>query len=250
MALTAVEEAQLRDLIAQQSALLSLAGVEATILSKLGATKVTLSDLPSAVTIDDADLLLLRQGTTDKSVTGATLKGLIPTIADASTTVKGIVELATDAETQTGTDAVRAVTPASLQSKVASETAIGLVELATDAEAQAFTANKFIDGEKLATAFKGSNQSLAASGYQKFPGGLIVMMGTVTVGISATNVVVTLPITLPVEYMCALAIRKGTAAPTSDDVTLCQQTSLSQLTIWPRAALASSRDFTYLVIGH
>lgn len=149
MALTAVEEAQLRDLIAQQSALLSLAGVEATILSKLGATKVTLSDLPSAVTIDDADLLLIRQGTADKSVTGAIFKGLIPTIADASTTVKGIVELATDAETQTGTDAVRAVTPSALQTKVASETALGLVELATDAEAIAGTANKFIDGAKL-----------------------------------------------------------------------------------------------------
>ena len=72
--LTPVEEAQLRDLIAQQSALLSLAGVEATILSKLGATKVTLSDLPSASVIDDADLLLLRQGVTDKSVTGLILE--------------------------------------------------------------------------------------------------------------------------------------------------------------------------------
>ena len=78
MALTPVQEAQVLDLIAQQSALLSLAGVEATILSKLGATKVTLSDLPTASVIDDADLLLLRQGVTDKSVTGLTFKNLIP----------------------------------------------------------------------------------------------------------------------------------------------------------------------------
>ena len=35
--------------------------------------------------------------------------------ADASATVKGIVELATAAETTTGTDAVRAVTPAGLK---------------------------------------------------------------------------------------------------------------------------------------
>jgi hypothetical protein len=40
------------------------------------------------------------------------------TFSPASTTAAGIVELATDAETQTGTDATRAVTPASLQSKV------------------------------------------------------------------------------------------------------------------------------------
>lgn len=134
MALSAVEEAQLRDLIAQQSALLSLAGAEPTILSKLGATKVTLSALPTASVINDADLLLLRQGTTDKSVSGLTFKGLIPTIADASETVKGIVELATSAEVIAGSDTVRAVTPSGLQTKVASETALGIVSLATSAE--------------------------------------------------------------------------------------------------------------------
>ena len=40
------------------------------------------------------------------------------TFSPASTTAAGIVELATDAETQSGADATRAVTPASLQSKV------------------------------------------------------------------------------------------------------------------------------------
>lgn len=59
--------------------------------------------------------------------------------AAASTTVSGIVELATNAETQTGTDSTRAVTPASLASKVASESAAGIVELATSAEVQAGT---------------------------------------------------------------------------------------------------------------
>jgi hypothetical protein len=60
-----------------------------------------------------------------------------PTPVDASTTVKGIVELATSAETITGTDTARAVTPAGLQAKVASTTAKGIVELATDGEADA-----------------------------------------------------------------------------------------------------------------
>ena len=59
-----------------------------------------------------------------------------PNVGAASDTVAGIVELATDAETQTGTDATRAVTPAGLQSKVASTTALGIVELATTAETQ------------------------------------------------------------------------------------------------------------------
>jgi len=53
----------------------------------------------------------------------------------SSATAAGIVELATDAESIAGTDAARAVTPASLHAKTASATVIGLVELATDAEA-------------------------------------------------------------------------------------------------------------------
>ena len=68
MALTTTEEALVRRLLDQQAAILSLAGNEATITSKLGATKVTLSDLAAASSLADADLLLTRQGTTDKSV--------------------------------------------------------------------------------------------------------------------------------------------------------------------------------------
>jgi len=74
MALTTQEEALVRRLLEQQAAILSLAGNEATITSKLGATKVTLADLVAASGVADADLLLTRQGTTDKSVTLALLR--------------------------------------------------------------------------------------------------------------------------------------------------------------------------------
>ena len=53
----------------------------------------------------------------------------------ATATSAGVVELATNAESIAGTDATRAVTPASLHAKTSSATVIGLVELATDAEA-------------------------------------------------------------------------------------------------------------------
>jgi len=46
-------------------------------------------------------------------------------LSDASTTVKGIVELATDAETISGTDAVRAVTPAGLSAALESHLQLG-----------------------------------------------------------------------------------------------------------------------------
>lgn len=74
MSLTATEEALVRQLLDQQAAILSLAGNEATITSKLGATKVTLADLVAASSVSDSDLLLIRQGTTDKSATSLVLK--------------------------------------------------------------------------------------------------------------------------------------------------------------------------------
>ena len=50
-----------------------------------------------------------------------------------------LIELASDAETITGTDATKGVTPAGLQAKVSSATAKGIVELATSAETIAVT---------------------------------------------------------------------------------------------------------------
>lgn len=52
----------------------------------------------------------------------------------ATTTVLGLVYLATNAETQTGTDSNKAVTPASLSARTATETRTGIAEIATDAE--------------------------------------------------------------------------------------------------------------------
>ena len=55
-------------------------------------------------------------------------------IVSATTTVEGKVELATDAETITGTDTGRVLTPANLQAMTASASRDGIVELATSAE--------------------------------------------------------------------------------------------------------------------
>ena len=52
----------------------------------------------------------------------------------ATTTVLGLVYLATNAETQTGTDTVKAVTPSALSARTATETRTGIAEIATDAE--------------------------------------------------------------------------------------------------------------------
>jgi hypothetical protein len=57
----------------------------------------------------------------------------------ASDSAAGLVELATDAEAQTGTDTARAITSANLQAVTATETRKGVVELATDTETQTGT---------------------------------------------------------------------------------------------------------------
>ncbi|WP_159711396.1 gp53-like domain-containing protein [Geminicoccus flavidas] len=56
----------------------------------------------------------------------------------------------------------------------ATESIGGLIEIATSAEARALADDvRALTPKKLADAFTGANQSLAASGYQKLPGGLI-----------------------------------------------------------------------------
>ncbi len=75
--------------------------------------------------------------------------------ASASATAAGLVELATDAETQTGTATDRAVTPANLTARTATTTRTGVVELATDAEA--------ITGADTARAITPANLAAAAT---------------------------------------------------------------------------------------
>lgn len=70
--------------------------------------------------------------------------------------------------------AIQAMITASLAPD-ASETVKGIIEIATAAEAQALTDDvRALTAKKLDDAFKGGNQLLAAAGYQKLPGGLIL----------------------------------------------------------------------------
>jgi len=77
--------------------------------SELGGTPDVLDEF---VIVDKSDTSMSASGTTKK------VQAQYLTISDASTTLKGKVELATDAETITGTDTVRAVTPANITAKI------------------------------------------------------------------------------------------------------------------------------------
>lgn len=73
------------------------------------------------------------KATADAAVTQAQLAAATP---QATTTVRGLVELAADAEVLTGTDAERAVTPRSLAARTATEARSGIVRLASESEVQ------------------------------------------------------------------------------------------------------------------
>lgn len=114
MALTPTEEAQTRALIAQEAPLLSLASEEPAIISNLGATDVSLSDLAPAASLSGTDLLLVRQGATDVSGTVAQVtSAAVEAVPDATDTVKGKVSLAVAANYPSSSDA-EAATPAYL----------------------------------------------------------------------------------------------------------------------------------------
>lgn len=77
------------------------------------------------------------QGTLD--IAGDIFANNVDVRRAATDVLNGVVELATNAETQTGTDATRVVTPAGLSSRTATETRTGILELATQAEVDAGT---------------------------------------------------------------------------------------------------------------
>lgn len=77
----------------------------------------------------------------------AAIQANIPLVPDASTTIKGKVQLATATEAQALASALLAMTPSTLNQ-----------------------------------ALKGSNQYLSGNGYQKLPGGLILQWGTYAYG--------------------------------------------------------------------
>lgn len=69
--------------------------------------------------------------------------------SQASTTVLGMVMLATAAEVQAGVDAIKAVTPATLSARTATETRTGIAAIATQTEVNAGT-----DDNKIVTSLK------------------------------------------------------------------------------------------------
>jgi len=78
--------------------------------------------LPAGSAGNSLGELWVNNGTTINGLNYFTGSAFVNLTPSGTTTVAGLVELATNAETQTGTDTIRAVTPSGLQSKVSDST--------------------------------------------------------------------------------------------------------------------------------
>ena len=96
-------------------------------------------------------------------------------------------------------------------------TAAQATQVATAAQSRAMTANNvYLSPLQLANAFTGSNQNTAVTGYQKFPGGLIVQWGNGTALASGDTGTITLPISFTSTFLrvfCFYDNGIGTTSP-------------------------------------
>lgn len=96
----------------------------------------------------------------------------------------------------------------------ATEAALGRLRLASAAQARALTDDlTAITPLKLANALQGTNQSIATSGYQKLPGGLIVQWGNAVVTLDAGGIgTINYPLSFPAAVFTVVVANGDTAA--------------------------------------
>ncbi|MHB1053464.1 MAG: gp53-like domain-containing protein [Thiobacillus sp.] len=130
---------------------------------------------------------------TDADTAGDLTSGVLVPVESGTGNADTIWMLTTDGAITIGTTALTW----QIKSGDASTARKGLVQLATSAEAQALTdALKTLTPATLAAALQGANQSIGTNGYQKLPGGLILQWGQA--GTNGTgDTAVTFPIAFP-----------------------------------------------------
>lgn len=130
---------------------------------------------------------------------------------------------------------------------------VGL-QIASTAEAQALANNtKAISPLRLDEALKGANQSLAASGYQKLPGGLIIQWGSYASSIAASSGVdIIFPIKFPNAVFSAVpGANSGSTDALPDSAAMVRNLTTSGLRIVNADATAAIGAGAYwIAIGY
>lgn len=109
---------------------------------------VTVAGTVHGIALNVGDMIIANQA--NPTITNPNHYIFIETNRDqATTTVLGLVYIATQSEVNTGTDANKAVTPATLSGRTATETRTGIAEIATQVETDAGT-----DDSRIVTPLK------------------------------------------------------------------------------------------------
>jgi len=175
--------------------------------------------------------------------------------AQATETVRGTAEVATEAEVTAGTDDARIVTPLKLLQRLttyivqATETVFGWAKIATQAQTNTGTDdNTIVTPKKLRF---GVTMNIAATGYLAFPswlGGFIIEWGStsVTAGIVAG---VTFPLQFPTEFLSGALL---TGQPNGNNTATLTQGIQSVPTSTGMNLINSSGTVIvrWIVIGH
>lgn len=170
------------------------------------------------------------------------ITAIAATLPVASTTARGAVELATDAEAQAGTDTERAVTPASLASRTATTTRTGVVELATSAEMATGSSTSLVPPVSAVMSLF-SKRSFSTDDYIRIPdvsGGLIIQWGNIS-----SSSAVSFPIAFPTAVAMAFGHLQANSAGPHGANQWYVTTTLSQITM-PGYIVASK----YIAIGY
>ena len=140
MALTATEEALLRDLLAKQAQLIALANNETTITAKLGSTKATIDDLTAATTVADADLMIVRQGGVDKKLPVSVIKSdLVDLSSYAPLASPALTGTPTAPTASTGTNNTQLATTEFVQDAKPAEATQAEMEAGTEANVRSMS---------------------------------------------------------------------------------------------------------------
>lgn len=165
--------------------------------------------------------------------------------------------VATQAEAEAGAIDTKYMTPLrakqaiAAQVPAATDTVAGLIERATSAEAQGLTdAARAITPATLEAAYKGGNQSLAANGRQRLPGGLILQWGTAAIGPDASGVLtVTFPVAFPTAMVSAVA-NDVSNEMNKNAVAVVPVSSTQMQLSWYRVQGSGTQNARWMAIGY
>jgi hypothetical protein len=123
--------------------------------------------------------------------------------------------------------------------------------ISSDAQARAWTDDTTaISPLKLVSALQGSNQSLAANGYQKLPGGLIIQWGSTSALVTNTDTAITFPTAFPTACLTVTMTRLTALGSNEHSGQAATAVTTSGFTARQYSSAGTSAAHSWIAIGY